>query len=114
NSNVRLGIDLKDDGVTPNGPANVIRTGPNNLQNYPDVLSVTPDGVITASLTSVGGITYRIEYFSSVVPDPSNFGEGLTFLGSRNVTTLPSGQVGPFTFSALIPAGQNFITTTAT
>ncbi len=113
-NNARLGIDLKDDGVTPNGPANFVRVGPNALQNYPVLTSATPSGVITATLAAKASTTFRIEYFSSVSADPLTFGEGHTFLGFRNVVTDSSGNAGPFTFSAALPAGENVICATAT
>ena len=113
-SNSRLGIDLSDDGVTPNGPAAVVRVGPNALQNYPVLISATPGGQITATLAAKASTTFRIEYFSSVTADSSNFGEGRTFLGFRTVQTSAAGTVGPFSFTASLLPGETFITATAT
>ncbi len=113
-SNARLGIDLNDDGVTPNGPAAAVRVGPNALQNYPVLISATPGGQITATLAAKANTAFRIEYFSSVAADPTNFGEGRTFLGFRTVQTNAAGVVGPFSFTASLPAGETFITATAT
>ncbi len=113
-NNSRLGIDLNDDGVTPNGPAGVVRIGPNALQNYPVLVSAIPSGQIMATLAAKANTTFRIEYFSSISADPTNFGEGRTFLGFRTVQTDPSGNVGPFSFTASIPAGENVISATAT
>ncbi len=118
NGDGALGIDLVETpniyGVTANGPANVVRTGPNSLQNYPVINSVTGGGIISATLTAIGDTNYRIEYFSSASPDPSGFGEGRTYLGFKNVTTAPTGIVGPFSFPATIPPGENYISATAT
>ena len=112
-----LGIDLVETpniyGVTPNGPGNLVRDGPNALQNYPVIDSVTAGGIVTATLTAIGNTNYRIEYFSSPGPDPSGFGEGRTFLGFRNITTQPNGLAGPFSFPPAIPPGGTFISTTA-
>ena len=48
-SNVKLGIDLGDDGETLNDKTDA-DSGANNLQNAPDLLSVTTDG---SSLTTI-------------------------------------------------------------
>lgn len=113
-NNSRLGIDLSDDGVTPNGPAGASRIGPNALQNYPVLISVTPGGQIMATLAAKASTSFRVEYFSSVTADPTSFGEGRTFLGFRTVQTDSSGNVGPFSFNAAIPAGETVISATAT
>src|SRR5262249_55322779 len=83
-----LGIDLEPLGVTANDfcdPDN----GPNNLQNFPVITSVSPahgGGIsIVGSINSVPG-NYRIEFFDSSNCDPSGFGEGARFLGSTTAT----------------------------
>lgn len=84
-----LGIDLGNDGVTPNDPCDA-ETGPNNLQNYPVLKSVTnTDGNvnITGTLNSLANSTFRLEFFRNDAVDPSGFGEGQVFLGSMDVTT---------------------------
>jgi hypothetical protein len=118
NANGGLGIELVETPniyrVTPNGPANVVRVGPNALQNYPVIQSVSGLGIITATLTAIGDTNYRVEFFSSPTADPTTFGEGRTYLGFKNVTTTPSGLAGPFSFPAAIPAGDHFVSATAT
>ena len=64
--NGRLGIDLvapgdPSSGVTPNEPG--VRSGPNNLQNFPVIASLTSNGSVLTS----GHAEQRAEYN---VPDP--------------------------------------------
>lgn len=110
----QLGIDLSDDGVTPNGPAGSTRVGPNSLQNYPVITGVSTSGVVSMTLESESNQTYRIEVFSSPTADPTGFGEGLRFLGTLNVATDATGRTGPFTLGVTLPGGERFITATAT
>jgi hypothetical protein len=100
--NAKLGIDLGGTGVplqnTPGGP----HVGPNDLQNTPVLQSVSFAGgntQITATLNSIPGTVFRIEFFRSPTPDPSGFGQGKTFLGAIDVATNSSGNTGPFTFT---------------
>jgi CSLREA domain-containing protein len=88
-SNGALGIDLKLDGVTPNDNCDA-DAGPNNLQNFPVLTSAAAGAVnttISGTLNSTASTTFRIEFFSNTVCDPSGNGEGQVFLGSTSVTT---------------------------
>ena len=83
-SNAGLGIDLASDGPTPNDPDDG-DTGPNNLQNFPDVASAEIDTngnlVIVYSVDSApGNSTYplRVELFIA----DADGEEGETFVGS--------------------------------
>src|SRR5262249_18429719 len=82
-----LGIDLGDDGVTPNDAGDG-DTGPNLLQNFPMLTLVRSSGGSTriegTMDSSPGNSTYpiTIEFFDNTVADPSGYGEGETFLGS--------------------------------
>ena len=110
-----LGIDLGNDGVTPNDPCDA-ETGPNNLQNYPVLKSVTNTGGnvnITGTLNSTANTTFRLEFFRNDAVDPSGFGEGQVFLGSMDVTTDASCNA---TFNANFPsvAVAQRVTATAT
>ena len=111
--NQKLGIDLGADGVTPNGPAGLSRSGPNQLQNFP-VISLAIPGSITGTLSAVANSAFRIELFSSPAADPSGFGQGQKYLGSVTVNTDASG-TGSFSSTPGSPlvVGQ-FITATAT
>jgi len=99
--NGELGIDLAPGGVrgiTLNDTPLDIDTGPNNLQNFPIVLSVSPGGVVAFVLNSEAMKPYRVELFINRLPDPSELGEGQVFLGGVNVTTNIAGTTGLMSF----------------
>ena len=101
-SNGGLGIELGPAGVTPNDPGDG-DAGPNNLQNFPALLSAIrgdPSGItVVGTLDSTPNSDFTIDFFASNVPDPTGFGEGRVFLGSTDVTTDGVGRAS-FTFSA--------------
>jgi len=120
-----LGIDLGDDGVTPNDPGDP-DTGPNNLQNFPVLSSAELSGnalSVTGNLNSTPSTkrkkrTFIVQFFS--IPgsqaDPSGFGEGKTFIGQATVRTSRTGDAPinlTFTPSQTVGAGEK-ITATAT
>ena len=118
-SNAGLGIDLEFDGdpncVEPNDTGDV-DSGPNNLQNYPVLTSVTNGGgmtTIAGKLNSVANKTYRVEFFSNAAIDPTGYGEGQTFLGFKNFTTDGTGNVSINASFAQIATNQH-VTATAT
>ncbi|MEW6129644.1 MAG: C25 family cysteine peptidase [Acidobacteriota bacterium] len=114
-SNGGQGIDLDQNGVTPNDTGDG-DTGTNNLQNFPVLASAVSNGLttsITGQFNSAANTSYRIEFFASSSCDPSGNGEGETFLGFTNVTTNSTGNAN---INANLPPtsfGQ-FITATAT
>lgn len=78
--NAQLGIDLGNDGVTANdaGDADV---GPNNFQNFPDLLLAVDDGAATqlgGRIDGGGNQPFTVEAFSNAAGDP----EGEIFQGS--------------------------------
>ncbi len=110
-SNGELGIDLKNDGPTPNDPGDGDH-GPNNLQNFPVITSaVTSSGstTIAGTLNSKPNRTFTIQFFSNPAGN-----EGKKFLGEQSVSTDSEGNV-TFTFvpDEAVRAGQK-ITATAT
>jgi CSLREA domain-containing protein len=112
-SNAGLGIDLKQDGPTPNDPGDA-DVGPNGLQNFPVLASaktVSGKTTIKGTLSSVPSMeAYTIQFFSN----PSGTDEGKTFIGQKSVTTDASGNAS-FTFSpASKVATGKAITATAT
>jgi CSLREA domain-containing protein len=113
--NATLGIDLASGSVTPNDPGDA-DTGPNNLQNFPVLTSVTTNGnpVIRGTLNSQANQSYRIEFFSSPAADPSGFGEGQVYLGFVNVTTNASGDAAIEFISGIAITGGHVVTATAT
>ena len=116
-ANAEQSIDLNVDGVTANDVGDA-DAGPNNLQNFPVLTSAVTDGsgqlLVTATLNSSPNSFYRIEFFASVTPDATGYGEAGRYLGFVNVPTDASGDaVGNATLAATVAAGE-FITATAT
>ena len=111
-----LGIDLGDDGVTPNDPQDT-DVGINALQNFPFLTGARPAGGGTTFEGVFNGrpnATVTIELFISASCDPSGFGEGETYVGTTTVTTNASG-AGSFntTLPVVLPDGLA-VTATAT
>lgn len=117
--NGRLGIDLvapgdPPNGVTPNAPG--LRAGPNHLQNYPVLTSATAAGgqvIVTGTLNSTPSATFVLDFYRSVAPNASGFGEGEVYLGNGTIST---GKTGNASFSLSLPvpgnvAGQWFTAT---
>jgi parallel beta-helix repeat protein len=88
-----LGIDLGDDGVTPNDGPTAPDTGPNDLLNFP----VLGDPVVSGNAATFTGTALpgsTVEVFTAA-PDPSDHGEGMTYLLS-----VPAHEVhGTFSFT---------------
>ncbi len=91
-SNTALGIDLNNDGVTPNDALDA-DTGPNRLQNFP-VLSVQAGStVVNGHLHSTPNTSFTIEVYLSDEPDPSGYGEGEVYHNSFPAFTDSFGDV---------------------
>lgn len=112
--NGQLGIDLEDDGVTPNDPGDP-DTGANHRQNYPLLTSAGVGAVtiVSGTLNSTPARTFRVEFFGSPAADPSGFGEGRIFLGFATVTTDAGGNAAFSASVAPVPLGSA-VTATAT
>ena len=133
-SNQGNGIDLRgDDGVDlndvpPQSDPPDQDTGGNDLQNYPVITSAIDTGngtQVEGSLASTPLSNFRIEFFSNVERDdnpflnygagrPFEYGEGKTFLGFVDIATDASGNANFQTSLPALPAGEEFVTTTAT
>jgi CSLREA domain-containing protein len=115
-SNGKLGIDLNDDGVTPNDAGDA-DSGPNLFNNFPVITSVSRNdevALINGTLNSIPGTSFRIEFFSNQSCNPSGNGEGQTLIGSINTET---DEFGNAAISAAAPISSffgNFVTATAT
>jgi CSLREA domain-containing protein len=123
-----LGIDL-DGGIGPSNPdadgvttndSGDTDTGPNTLQNFPVLTSASRSGLdgsttIEGTLNSTASTTFTVQFFSGPSADPSNHGEGKTYLGQKSdVTTDPSGNASfTFTTQENVALGH-FVTATAT
>jgi titin len=97
-----LGIDLGNDGVTANDSGDT-DTGPNNFQNTPVLTSArlaVATLIVSGTLNSQINTTYRIEFFTTPLADPSGHGQGQTYLGYTTVTTDFNGNAS---FAALLP-----------
>jgi uncharacterized repeat protein (TIGR01451 family)/CSLREA domain-containing protein len=115
-SNGGLGINLGNDAVTPNDNMDP-DTGPNTLQNYPVLSSVSRSGgttTVIGTFNSTPNTTFILQFFSSPEPDPSGFGEGRTYLGQMSVATDGNGNAPPFTFTTPNASAGQFVTATAT
>jgi titin len=114
-SNMELGIDLGDDGVTPNDFQDE-DVGANELQNYP-VLSRAEPGAetrVVGVLNSTPNTDFVIDVYASAVADPTGHGEGQRWLGSFPAHTDVGGDVF---FDVSLPASSEpweLFTTTAT
>jgi hypothetical protein len=120
-ANTPLGIDLYANfsaGVTPNDPGDA-DTGPNGLQNYPIIKTVTPGASTTnvkGILNSTASTTFDIDLFATAacLPFPQGYVQGEFYLGSFQVTTNGSGDA---TFdedvAGVLQPGQ-IVTATAT
>lgn len=123
-SNGGLGINLKpatepDRTVTRNDSRDSDE-GPNRLQNFPVLTSATISGnritTISGTLnsgTNPSGSYYTLDFYRSTAADPSGYGEGQTYLGSKNVITDTDGNVA-FSFSVYNNATGQSYTVTAT
>jgi titin len=117
-SNLGLGIDLGDDGVTANTPGSP-HMGPNALQNTPVIDQVRVAGSSTTLLVRLNSIpnsTFTIQIFANTTPDPTGFGQGKTLVQTVQVTTDGTGNITGGFLAVVIPlnlAGQ-YLTATAT
>lgn len=120
-SNGELGIDLLLGDVPTDNDFLDLDTGPNNLQNFPDLSTAVTSGqaiAIEGVLKSSFSKAYRIEFFANTACDGSDHGEGEMFLGATEVMTNIGGDASfqganRVLLAAAVPAGQ-FITATAT
>ncbi|HFC11518.1 MAG TPA: right-handed parallel beta-helix repeat-containing protein, partial [Anaerolineae bacterium] len=112
--NGEQGIDLGANGITPNDGAGDPDTGPNNLQNFPDIDSVsgTTDLTFTGFMTGNLGDIMRIDIFHSSSCDGTH-GEGKRYLGTYEFTMTAGTNMFGSTLSNVNVSGGE-ITMTAT
>jgi len=115
------GIDLQNDGVNFND-AGDLDEGPNHLQNFPILKTVTilgPQGTgtrIQGKLDTTPSTTFDLDFYANAACSnfPRELLEGETYLGSAQVTTDGAGHADiDVTLSATIEAGQK-VSATAT
>jgi hypothetical protein len=115
-ANGGLGIDLGDDGVTPNQSGSN-PFAPNNGQNYPVLLGAANFGssvVVKGSLSAAPSTSYTVQFFGNALADPSGHGQGQFLLGKASFTTDGSGNVSFTQSFASVPTAVAYITATAT
>lgn len=113
-ANSGIGIDLGNDGVTPNnsGPF-----GPNLLLNYPsDLIAAlfSSNAVVKGTLTAAPSSAYTIQIYGNISADPSGFGQGRFLLETVSVETNASGTAVFQSALATLPAGVRYVTATTT
>jgi len=113
-SNGGLGIDLGDNSVTPNDGPGDADSGPNNLQNFPEVVSKTPSSdnktaIVQWKLESTPNTTFTIRLFRTL---PSSH-QGAFYLGKKSVTTDSAGEAS-FKSTIDSPSSPAGVTATAT
>jgi titin len=114
--NGQLGVDLGDDGVTPNDPRDA-DDGPNRLQNYPTLSAVVVTGSSTMAvggLASTPNATFTVQLFANSTCDPSGFGQGRLLVASGQATTDATGAASLNIPLAAGVRGSDWITATAT
>ena len=90
--------------------------GPNLYQNYPVLLRAEPGKGfwIEGRLNSLSSLDFTLDFFASATCDPTGFGEGQHYLGSRSLATDADGHAR-FGFGLPYPSPDSpFITATAT
>ena len=122
-ANGGLGIDLGNDGITPNDGDNPATTGvdpdsdtgANNLQNFPVVITVFQGStIVRGNLVSTPNSTFTLEFFYSLSPSAAE-AEGQVFIGAIPVTTDANGNASfAVTFSNVTAPVGSFVTATAT
>jgi CSLREA domain-containing protein len=115
-ANTGLGIDLGDDGVTPNDTGDA-DSGANDLQNFPELTAAASNNestVVQGTLNSRAAGDYTLQFFGSDECDPSGSGEGQLLVGSGSVSSDAGGNVGfNLSFPRPVRVGA-WITATAT
>ncbi len=114
-SNGDLGIDLGATGVQNNDPGDP-DVGANALQNFPELSAATNNGssvTIAGSMKSTSSTQFALDFFATVLFDPSGNGQGQFYLGSTNVTTGADSNVN---FIVTLPVGLSgrYVSATAT
>ncbi len=115
--NLGLGIDLGNDGVTPNHLGGQI-PGPNHFQNHPVLINAETGGaktIVRGNINSDPNAVYRMEFFSNNSCNPTGFGDGQQYIGFKLVTTDASGNASfSDTLTGVTTPVGSAITSTAT
>ena len=92
-SNGGLSIDLGDDGPTQNDNADT-DTGPNNLQNFPniDLAEAGTSTRLTGTLNSTPNSAFTIDFYVDLFSGNTGNTDADRFIGYAMVTTDSDGQ----------------------
>ncbi|WKZ31380.1 MAG: tandem-95 repeat protein [Candidatus Dojkabacteria bacterium] len=112
-----IGIDLDNDGVTPNDYQDP-DLGANERQNFPQIIAatrtlVTDQFTILAGLNSKPNSNYFVEFYVSDAIEANNNVEGRVYLGNTQVTTNSEGSSG---INVTLPGqtlGESYVYVTA-
>lgn len=110
-SNDGLGIHDDDGAVRPSAQCD---NQPYFNPNYPLLLGVEMSGgntTIRGAINCNPFDTYTLDFFSSPACDPSGFGEGKKYLGSKDVTADKDGNAN-FSFTSSAVSNGEFVTAT--
>ena len=112
-----MGDSILSNSIFSNGQQGIALTSGNDLQAAPTLTGASGGGTgsnIEGSLSSFAGTSFLIQFFNSLMADPSGVGQGQTFLGSTLVTTDASGTATiDFTVASGLAVGT-WVTVTAT
>ncbi len=114
-ANDALGIDLGTAGPAPNDAGDG-DTGANNLQNFPVLTAATGRYLttISGSFNSRTNGLYDLDFYGNAATDPTGYGEGLRYLGTKRVLTDGAGNAAfTVTLTNAVSLGA-FVTATAT
>lgn len=123
-NNGGLGIELTkfyefgaSDGVTANDCLDADE-GPNRLQNFPVLTApvFNENGTVTVGggFQSTPSSSFTLDFYSNTTADPTKYGEGEIYIGSKTITTDSDG-VTTFEFTSTATVAANLkITATAT
>ncbi len=102
-SNGNLGILVGTAGVNTN-----------NLPSLTQAIAGNGTIMISGSLPAAGNQSFLLQFYDDAAPNPTGYGEGLTYLGSTNVTTSAAGLANfVLTLPVGVPAGS-YLSATAT
>ena len=105
-----LGIDLNNDGVTANDAGDV-DAGPHGLQNFPVIQAAMTDNetcvYVRIAFSGLPGTWYAFHFYANAAADPSGYGEGQLWIGTRYAQTDGSGNLllhaTAGTWNAIVP-----------
>ncbi len=114
-----LGNFISRNGIFSNGNLGIVigaSTGL-NTSNLVALTEAVSDGVTTGikgSLSTHANWPFLIQFYENVAPNASGYGEGLTYIGSTNITTGANGQaIFGLTLNVGVPPGR-YLSATAT